>query len=126
MLGLYCISTNVGGVEEAVPNQVLSTVPADPEDLLTVLSSVITNFKDIKGRNHEEVEKFMYDWEDVADRTVEVYQDALRDEHRFKPKDYFLSFLKSGSLGEWFFVLLFVILVIVNKISSWASLLRLR
>ncbi len=41
MLGLYCVSTNVGGVEEAIPADYLFPAKVEPSDLLKVLNKVI-------------------------------------------------------------------------------------
>lgn len=47
MLGLYCVSTNVGGVAEAIPTSSLFSASTNPDSLLDVLSFVINKVKNL-------------------------------------------------------------------------------
>lgn len=46
MLGLYCVSTNVGGVEEAIPKNCLFPAKVEPSSLLKTLNQVIDKARD--------------------------------------------------------------------------------
>jgi phosphatidylinositol glycan class A protein len=51
MLGLFCVSTNVGGVEEAVPSKLLLSASPEPKSLIDVLSLVINKIEREKHQN---------------------------------------------------------------------------
>ncbi len=70
MLGLYCVSTNVGGVEEAIPKHCLFPAKVEPNSLLNILTQVIDKARNQKSFDEESKMDFSYPWPAVSERTV--------------------------------------------------------
>jgi len=77
--GLQIVSTDVGGVPEVLPPDMMSLAKPNVESLEKVLSNVITNFDfqlDRRQEFHERVSK-MYNWKSVTKRTEKVYDKVM-------------------------------------------------
>lgn len=59
---------------------------------------------------------FEYRWEDVADRTIEVYQEVMKEEHKFSKKEYVLAQCRAGNLFEFFFIFVALLLALYCKV----------
>ena len=72
--GLLVVSTAVGGVPEILPHHMLRLAPPQPQPLIQALAELIPSARDghPRHRYHEEVAR-MYSWQQVAQRTVGVY-----------------------------------------------------
>uniref|UniRef100_A0A0N4ZEH4 GlcNAc-PI synthesis protein n=1 Tax=Parastrongyloides trichosuri TaxID=131310 RepID=A0A0N4ZEH4_PARTI len=80
--GLHVISTKVGGVVEVLPKNMLTTVEGSVDSIVEGCLKVIKLYE--KGKlidpiiKHEMV-KPMYNWNDVAKRTENVYKEVIND-----------------------------------------------
>jgi phosphatidylinositol glycan class A protein len=75
--GLLCVSTNVGGVPEVLPPEMIYLAPARPKPLIEQLENVIKNYKNIPCTKMHETVKRLYSWHNVAERTERVYSNVL-------------------------------------------------
>lgn len=84
--GMACqkavIATNIGGVTEVIQNGLngLLAEPRDPHGLSRCIVKVLTDEKLARDLGRAAREKaWNYDWSVIAERTLEVYQEALED-----------------------------------------------
>ncbi|KAF9494813.1 glycosyltransferase family 4 protein [Pleurotus eryngii] len=82
--GLYVVATQVGGVAEVLPEDMISFANPDEDDVFRAVSEAIEIVSE--GRHdpqqaHERIKTF-YNWEDVAERTEVVYSAALNSPQR--------------------------------------------
>eukprot|EP00557_Chaetoceros_sp_GSL56_P004662 CAMPEP_0176504786 /NCGR_PEP_ID=MMETSP0200_2-20121128/16131_1 /TAXON_ID=947934 /ORGANISM="Chaetoceros sp., Strain GSL56" /LENGTH=465 /DNA_ID=CAMNT_0017904265 /DNA_START=114 /DNA_END=1511 /DNA_ORIENTATION=- len=87
--GLFVVSTNVGGVPEVLPDDLilmgnpsvgeLSTVLAKAiRDKLQIVNGIITNSSSHNPMDAHQRIRNMYSWDSVASRTVKVYEKVLK------------------------------------------------
>lgn len=75
--GLLCVSTNVGGVPEVLPPDMIYLSPAKPEPLIEKLELAIKHSKNIPCTKMHETIKSLYSWQNVAERAENVYFKVL-------------------------------------------------
>ena len=75
--GLLCVSTNVGGIPEVLPPEMIYLAPARPKPLIEQLENAIRNVKNIPCTKMHETVKSLYSWHNVAARTERVYQKVM-------------------------------------------------
>lgn len=79
-VGLLVVSTNVGGVPEVLPDDMMILAEPCPDSILMAvekaINRVITNELNDPRRQHDAVSR-MYSWRSVARRTERVYFDAI-------------------------------------------------
>jgi len=68
--GLLIVSTNVGGITEVLPHDMIYLANPDPADLIKKLEEAIPKAKNIPAHKFHEKVKNLYNWRDVAARTV--------------------------------------------------------
>lgn len=71
--GLIVVSTNVGGISEALPEDLVHLADPTPEDLLEKVEKAIPLAKNINSQKIHDRLKGMYSWRDVAARTVIIF-----------------------------------------------------
>ena len=71
--GLLCVSTNVGGIPEVLPPDMIWLSPARPKSLIQKLEVAISKHKTIQSTKMHETVKKLYSWHNVAERTEKVY-----------------------------------------------------
>lgn len=71
--GLLCVSTNVGGIPEVLPPEMIYLAPAKPKPLIEQLEKAIANVRNIPCTQMHEKVKELYSWHNVAERTEKVY-----------------------------------------------------
>lgn len=71
--GLLCVSTNVGGVPEVLPPDMVFLAPARPKPMIEQLEKAISVYKSIPSEQFHERIKQLYSWRDVARRVERVY-----------------------------------------------------
>ncbi|XP_038879302.1 phosphatidylinositol N-acetylglucosaminyltransferase subunit A isoform X3 [Benincasa hispida] len=76
--GLLTVSTRVGGVPEVLPDDMVVLAEPDPGDMVQAIKKAITILPTIDPQEMHNRMKKLYDWHDVARRTVIVYDYALR------------------------------------------------
>ncbi len=72
--GLLIVSTNVGGVPEVLPQEMRFLAPAKKEDLILALKKAIDQAHNVPSHKFHEAVKNMYNWHEVATRTVRIDQ----------------------------------------------------
>jgi phosphatidylinositol glycan class A protein len=93
--GLLCVSTNVGGIPEVLPPEMIYLAPARPKPLIEQLEVAIKNVKNIPCTQMHETVKSLYSWHNVAERTERVYYKVME-----RPQSSLLTRLKTScSLG---------------------------
>ena len=70
--GLLIVSTNVGGITEVLPHDMIYLANPDPADLIKKLEEAIPKAKNIPAHKFHEKVKNLYNWRDVAARTVKL------------------------------------------------------
>ena len=73
--GLLCVSTNVGGVPEVLPPDMIYLAPASPKPMIEQLERAIGHYKKIPSNSFHERVKRLYNWRMVARRVERVYDD---------------------------------------------------
>lgn len=66
------VSTNVGGITEVLPHDMIYLANPDPKDLIKKLEEAIPKAKNIPTHKFHEKVKNLYNWRDVAMRTVNI------------------------------------------------------
>ncbi|ANQ06995.1 Uncharacterized protein PCOAH_00013800 [Plasmodium coatneyi] len=75
--GLLVISTDVGGISEVLPHDMMILAKPNHIDLCTAVDSALERLKHVDSQSfHERLTK-MYSWEKVAEKTEKVYMDVL-------------------------------------------------
>ena len=85
--GLLCVSTNVGGIPEVLPPDMIQLAPARPKPMIEKLELAISKTRNIQStKMHETVKKLyfmayqekLYSWHSVAEKTEKVYQEVIK------------------------------------------------
>ncbi|EUD66161.1 phosphatidylinositol glycan, class A [Plasmodium inui San Antonio 1] len=75
--GLLVISTDVGGISEVLPHDMMILAKPNHIDLCAAVDTALERLKDVDSQFfHERLTK-MYSWEKVAEKTEKVYMDVL-------------------------------------------------
>ncbi|CAG9481740.1 phosphatidylinositol N-acetylglucosaminyltransferase subunit A, putative [Plasmodium vivax] len=75
--GLLVISTDVGGISEVLPHDMMILAKPNHLDLCAAVDSALERLKHVDSQAfHERLTK-MYSWEKVAEKTEKVYMDVL-------------------------------------------------
>ena len=75
--GLLCVSTNVGGVPEVLPPDMVYLAPARPKPMIEQLEKAIKNYKNVPSEQFHERIKQLYSWRNVAERVERVYDNIF-------------------------------------------------
>ena len=77
--GLYIVTTDVGGVGEVLPDNMVKLVNADKDSIIKGIKETIENYDNIKDNTNDfnEVLKDAYNWDKVAHKTIKVYHKAM-------------------------------------------------
>ena len=76
--GLLCVSTNVGGIPEVLPPDMIYLAPAKTKPLIDQLEIAIGKYKNIQSTKMHETVKKLYSWHAVSEKTEKVYYEALQ------------------------------------------------
>ena len=71
--GLLVVATDVGGVSEVMPQEMIYLSPVNPQGLIDALARAIPHANNIPSYKFSQKVKNMYNWNDVALRTVYIY-----------------------------------------------------
>jgi len=95
--GLYCVSTNVGGVPEVLPGDMVSLAEPTVEGLVEALGEAIERAPHVDPfRFHERI-KEMYRWERVAEETLGVYREVVEK----KRPDFLQRLVRYQTVGPF-------------------------
>ena len=111
--GLYIVSTAVGGLPEVLPsNMITLSDRVNSESIVVALEEAMSKVRNINPLEfHKQISR-MYRWEEVARRTVLVYDDLIFNKRKPRLINRILNYLRIGR----FFGLLGVLLVSVDCI----------
>ncbi|XP_023531729.1 phosphatidylinositol N-acetylglucosaminyltransferase subunit A isoform X1 [Cucurbita pepo subsp. pepo] len=106
--GLLTVSTRVGGVPEVLPDDMVVLAEPDPGDMVQAIKKAITILPKIDPQEMHNRMKKLYDWHDVAKRTVIVYDYAVKssDQNLLERLSRYLS---CGSWAGKLFCLVMII-----------------
>lgn len=112
--GLQVVSTNVGGLPEVLPPELIKLTEPTVEGLLDGIESALSDLQSNKFvpplAAHKIIEK-SYSWKDVAQKTEKVYCSVLQ-QPSLSLKDRVTRYHHSGS----FMGLLFTVLIMINHL----------
>jgi phosphatidylinositol N-acetylglucosaminyltransferase subunit A len=111
--GLYIVSTAVGGLPEVLPsNMITLSKRVNSESIVAAIEEAMGKIKNINPLElHQQVAK-MYQWGEVAKRTVLVYNDLIFNKRKPELLQRLFKYLRIGK----FFGLLGVVLVSLDCI----------
>lgn len=134
--GLFVVSTEVGGVPEVLPEDMIRFPKSDstsPEELVDALGEaieIVKRYKEtgihdkIKLENHRKLTT-KYNWKDIALETEKVYKKMLSNKEPLRLREKFDTYSRSGkyvgSIGVIVMIVnigLLVIIVILEKLSE--------
>ena len=72
--GLYIVATNVGGIVEVLPKNMVSFANPEPKDIIEKLLKAIPLAKNTPAFEYHKNIKEMYSWDKVAVRTEKIYK----------------------------------------------------
>ena len=75
--GLLCVSTNVGGIPEVLPPDMIWLAPCKPRPIIEKLEIAISKHKTIQSTKLHETVKKLYSWQKVAEQTEKVYLEVM-------------------------------------------------
>lgn len=111
--GLQVVSTNVGGLPEVLPPQLIKLTEPSVDGLLDGVQLALDDLKSNKFVSPMEAHKIIqqsYSWEDVAKQTEKVYANVIQ-EPALSWKDQVNLYKKSSKFGR-----LFIILILINHL----------
>jgi len=96
--GLYTIATDVGGVGEVLPDNMVKLVNADKDSIIKGIKESIEMYENIKNNTNDfnAVLKDAYNWDKVAHKTIQVYNKAMM----VKDRSYITRIKKLLAIGR--------------------------
>ena len=96
--GLYTIATDVGGVGEVLPDNMVKLVNADKDSIIKGIKESIEMYENIKNNTNDfnAVLKDAYNWDKVAHKTIHVYNKAMM----VKDRSYITRIKKLLAIGR--------------------------
>lgn len=116
--GLYVVSTAVGGVPEVLPPHMISFAQPNHEDITRALKDAITMVRHVQPRSYNAQLADTYNWYDVAQRTVRVY-DRVRRMPRVELWERIQHTVSSGPFQGWFALIFVAMIQVAAYISCW-------
>ncbi|XP_074593820.1 phosphatidylinositol glycan anchor biosynthesis class A [Brevipalpus obovatus] len=121
--GLQVVSTNVGGIPEVFPDDLIILTEPNRESLTEGISLAIRKFRNKSAPNPIESHKWVrehYRWKNIAQRTLKVYDRVFQDVD--EPITSSLNRLwKLGSVCD--ILMLFVIVIELLSFRLWSYLM---
>lgn len=116
--GLLVVSTNVGGIPEVLPPDMLYLADPTEESIEAKLEAAINNVDNIPAQeNHEKVKK-LYSWRKVAQKTEGVYNDIIKYKNNTLT-DRIKICLSAGPVNGFFLAIFMCLFVIVNWLLEY-------
>jgi len=120
--GLYVVSTDVGGVGEVLPENMMTLVKAEKSSIIEGVKKAVENYNSIRNQTHEYhgVLKTTYNWNKVANKTLDVYNKAIHIKDR-SILNRFKNCLSIGRFSGIFYLILIIIdyLLLLFISSIW-------
>lgn len=117
--GLIVVSTNVGGVPEVLPPDMIHLADPDVDSLVRGLSTVISEkIESVDPFKFHRRVKYMYSWERVARETIIVY-DELLNEPRLSFLQRLARYKTVGGIAGYVVCILAITLHFVVTFVEW-------
>jgi phosphatidylinositol N-acetylglucosaminyltransferase subunit A len=126
--GLKVVTTDVGGIPEILPTDMVVLAKPNAEDLTEKLEQAIANYNDFSPSEfNERVNKF-YKWRNVAERTETVYYKVMLKGDRssldlprvfYENQNYFL-------VGMIFYAIMYLIKLLLDIFRPVSSIEKAR
>ncbi|XP_015787298.1 N-acetylglucosaminyl-phosphatidylinositol biosynthetic protein [Tetranychus urticae] len=121
--GLQVVSTNVGGIPEVLPNDLIWLTEPTVEGLVEGVDRALDDLK--KGQVlppevcYERIKTY-YQWKEMTKRTLKVYERIVQDD--IKPVGYYLSKLwKRGSICD--LLMIYILIIEYLVLLFWSFIL---
>lgn len=98
--GLLCVSTNVGGVPEVLPAEMVLLADPDALSLIERVEEAIALAPHVRPWDFHEAVKRYYSWDTIAERTERVY-DRLMARRPLTPRERMLKYFSVGFVFGW-------------------------
>lgn len=108
--GLYVVATDVGGVGEVLPDEMITLVESEKDSIIIGLKKAIDNYKDIRegtSKYHDRL-KSSYNWDKVAVKTLQVYEKAMKNTDR-SIINRLKRCMSLGNVSGWFLLCLILL-----------------
>jgi len=116
--GLLVVSTNVGGIPEVLPKEMLYLAEPGVDELWEIIDKAIENSADYNGEAVHELIKDIYSWNNVAKETEKVYDDII-DSPSNSLGDVFKQCFSGGPLAGIFNIMITWILIIYSWVMNY-------
>eukprot|EP00117_Sycon_ciliatum_P009943 scpid66556/ scgid12037/ N-acetylglucosaminyl-phosphatidylinositol biosynthetic protein; GlcNAc-PI synthesis protein; Phosphatidylinositol-glycan biosynthesis class A protein len=119
--GLKVVSTDVGGIPEVLPTDMIQLAEPSVDGLVTELEVAISNVRQGKGispeQAHARIEQY-YQWSEVAERTEKVY-DLVSEDTPICLADRLHKFYSLGPVAGKVFSLLLMLCCVWLMFVEW-------
>ncbi|CAD8138046.1 unnamed protein product [Paramecium pentaurelia] len=112
--GLCVVSTNVGGISEVLPKNMVLYADPNPEDICQKIVQAIPIAKNFQVYQQHELIKKMYSWEQVAERTEKVYYKILQTQNQTILKRFKDCYSNGQIYGLYLMILLILDLIFLR------------
>ena len=120
--GLQVVSTNVGGIPEVLPKEMIWLTEPSVQGLVLGIEKALTDLKEGRvvdcNECHFRIKKY-YKWEEIASRTENVYK-AVSEDGNTSMGDIFIKLWTRGSICDIFFM--FVLTIEFFFVKLWNHL----
>lgn len=117
--GLIVVSTNVGGVPEVLPPDMIHLADPDVDSLVRGLSTIISEkIESVDPFEFHRRVKYMYSWERVARETIIIY-DELLNEPRLSFLQRLARYKTVGGIAGYVVCILAITLHFVVSFVEW-------
>ncbi|RWS20305.1 N-acetylglucosaminyl-phosphatidylinositol biosynthetic protein-like protein, partial [Leptotrombidium deliense] len=119
--GLQVVSTNVGGIPEVLPNEMIWLAEPNVDSLVTAFDKAVKDRENGLTVSPSDAHSFVkqcYQWTDIAKRTEAVYKSVTKDPIG-NVKNTCEHFLKSGYVFGSVLIFIYGIELLLLRFFSW-------
>ncbi|GFE53451.1 phosphatidylinositol N-acetylglucosaminyltransferase gpi3 subunit isoform X1 [Babesia ovis] len=116
--GLLCVATNVGGVHEVLPRDMVLLANYSPESVANRIDDAIRLLPSIDRFQFHERVRSMYSWQKVARQVSNVYDMVLKEES-IKPMELIYHFWEIKSVFRPILIVVILLLYVELWIADW-------
>lgn len=116
--GLLVVSTNVGGIPEVLPHDMIYLADADEISIQEKLEEAMARVDNIPSDEFHKRVKSMYSWKKVAIKTEKVYETMLEKPFN-SVGDRLKIIFSAGPFNGFFLAMIQIIYLIVYAIWEW-------